>query len=90
MKTTVSLLLLAAGLLAPTMVLAAEPKEAKPKPYPLTTCAVTDEKLGEMGEPFVFVAKGQEVKLCCKGCKKNFDKNEAKFLKKIEKDGKKK
>jgi YHS domain-containing protein len=36
-----------------------------------------------MGKPFVFVYEGQEVKLCCSGCKKDFDKAPAKYLKKI-------
>jgi len=59
-------------------------KEAKPKPYTLETCAVTGEKLGEMGKPYVFTYKNREIKLCCKGCLKEFDKSPAKFVKKIE------
>jgi YHS domain-containing protein len=58
--------------------------EAKPKPDMLTTCPVSGDKLGEMGKPYVFVYKGQEVKLCCPHCKKDFDKNPAKYLKKIQ------
>ena len=53
------------------------------KPDLLTTCPVSGEKLGEMGKPNVFVYQGQEVKLCCSGCKKDFDKDPAKYLKKI-------
>jgi YHS domain-containing protein len=45
---------------------------------------VSGEKLGEMGKPMVFVYQGQEVKLCCSGCKKDFDKDPAKYLKKIQ------
>lgn len=71
-------------------VLAAEPKTDKPKPYPLKTCIVADEELGGMGKPFVFVHEGQEIKMCCKSCKKDFDKDPKKFLKKLEKDDKKK
>ncbi len=55
-----------------------------PKPDKLTTCPVSGDKLGEMEKPFVFVYKGQEVKLCCKSCKSDFDKNPAKYIKKIE------
>jgi len=51
------------------------------KPDKLTTCPVSGEKLGEMGKPYVFVYQGQEVKLCCSGCKKDFDKDPAKYLK---------
>ncbi len=55
----------------------------KPIPYPLKTCPVSDDKLGEMGAPYVFVYKGQEIKFCCSGCKKDFLKDPAKYLKKI-------
>ena len=57
---------------------------AKPIPYPLKTCPVSDEKLGgDMGPAYVFVYQGQEIKLCCSGCKKDFLKEPAKYLKKI-------
>ena len=56
---------------------------AKPKPDLLTTCPVSGDKLGEMGKPYVFVYKDQEIKLCCSGCKKDFDKDPAKFVAKI-------
>ena len=60
-------------------------EKAEVKPYPLTTCIVSDDKLGEMGKPVVFVHEGQEIKLCCKDCRKDFDKDPAKYLKKLEK-----
>jgi hypothetical protein len=63
--------------------------KSKAKPYKLDTCAVSDEKLGEMGKPFVFEHKDQEIKLCCKSCKKDFDKNPEKFLKKMAENEKK-
>ena|ERR1035437_7214745 len=49
----------------------------------LLTCPVSGEKLGEMGKPLTFTYKDQEVKLCCKGCKKDFDKDPAKYMKLI-------
>lgn len=62
-------------------------KEAiKAKPYPLETCIVSDDKLGEMGKPVVFEYEGQEIKLCCKDCRDDFDKKPAKYLKKLKKD----
>jgi hypothetical protein len=61
-----------------------EPGKPKVKPYTLTTCIVSDDKLGEMGKPVVFNYKDQEIKLCCKACRKDFDKDPAKFLKKLE------
>lgn len=75
-----------------SVVAADEKKADKPKPYTLKTCPVSDEKLGEMGKPYVFVHEGREIKLCCESCKKDFKKNPAKFMKKIEdaeKSGKK-
>jgi YHS domain-containing protein len=56
----------------------------------LKTCPVSGDKLGEMGKPLVFVYKDQEVKLCCKGCKKDFDKDPAKYIKLIRAADKKK
>ena len=61
----------------------AEPAKPKVKPYKLDTCIVSDDKLGEMGKPVVFNYKDQEIKLCCKACRKDFDKDPAKFLKKL-------
>lgn len=54
------------------------------KPDKLTTCPVSGEKLGEMGKPYVFTYEGREVKLCCKHCKKDFDKDPKKYMKLIE------
>ncbi|MCP5517311.1 MAG: TRASH domain-containing protein [Verrucomicrobiales bacterium] len=55
----------------------------KVKPYPLKTCLVSGEELGSMGKPVGFVYQGQEVRLCCKGCRKDFDKDPKAFLKKL-------
>jgi len=49
----------------------------------MTTCPVSGEKLGEMGKPFAFTYKNQEVNLCCKSCKKDFDKDPEKYIKLI-------
>lgn len=55
------------------------------KPDLLKTCPVSGEKLGgDMGEPYTFVYQGQEVKLCCSMCKAKFDKDPAKYIKKIQ------
>ena len=64
---------------------AAEGTNAKPKHYPLTTCIVSGEKLdGDMGAPYVFTYQGREIKLCCKSCLKDFNKESSKYIKKIE------
>lgn len=59
-------------------------QDPKVKPYKPDTCIVSGDKLGEMGKPVVFEYKGQEIKLCCKDCRKDFDKDPAKYLKKLE------
>jgi len=86
-----SRLLLAATLLAlPLAGFAADEKNAdKPKPYPLKTCITDNEKLGSMGDPYVFTYEGREIKLCCSGCLDDFKKNPAKYVKKLEKAEKK-
>ena len=84
-KTFTVATLITSYLAAPALVLAADPKVEKPKPYILKVCPVSDEKLGEMGDPMVFTFEGREIKLCCKNCEKDFKKDSAKFIKKIEK-----
>jgi len=71
-------------LAAPLSGVAAEKKAEKAKPYPLDTCVVSGEKLGEMGKPYEFTYEGQEIKMCCKHCRKKFDKDPAKYLKKLD------
>ena len=63
---------------------AADTNTTKLKPYTLKTCVVSGDKLGEMGDPFVYAYKGREIKFCCKGCLKDFNKNPAKYLKMID------
>ena len=62
--------------------------DAKPKlkPYPLKTCIISGDKLGEMGAPFVYEYEGREIKFCCKGCVKDFKKDPAKYVKKIDEE----
>ena len=59
--------------------------DSKAKAYPLDTCIVSGEKLGGDPDmkPYSFVHEGQEIKLCCKSCKKKFDKDPASYLKKL-------
>lgn len=62
---------------------------ADAKKYPLQTCVVSGEKLGDHGKPYVFTHEKKEVQLCCKGCLKDFNKEPAKYTKKIDEAGKK-
>jgi YHS domain-containing protein len=73
----------AAIIVLATMTATADDKKPAPIPDKLTTCPVSGDKLGEMDKPFIFEYKGREVKLCCKDCKKDFDKDPAKYMKKI-------
>jgi hypothetical protein len=84
LKSFVAAILVMSFCAAPLAGFAADKQTVKPKPYPLKTCVVTDEKLGEMGDAYVFVYEGREIKLCCKSCLKDFKKEPAKYIKKIE------
>ena len=86
------LTLVCSGLLIAPFTSSADDSK-KPKPYPLATCVVSGEKLdGDMGKPYVFTYKdpkvkddpGREIKMCCKDCRKDFDKDPAKFIKKLD------
>ena len=72
------------AVLALPLAAVANDKAEKLKPYPLQTCVVSGEKLGEMGKPYVYEYKGREIKFCCKSCLKDFNKDTAKYIKKIE------
>ncbi|MEI7720517.1 MAG: hypothetical protein WCJ23_00875 [Verrucomicrobiota bacterium] len=54
------------------------------KTYPLTTCPVSGDKLGAMGETIDTLYQGQLIRFCCKGCIKSFNKNPDKYLKEID------
>jgi YHS domain-containing protein len=65
---------------SPTNTVPAEPSVL---PYPLSTCVVSGETLGSMGEPIVFEVEGQEVKLCCKACIEKFHADETTYMEKL-------
>lgn len=52
--------------------------------YPLATCIVSGEKLGEMGEPVTKMYDGREVKFCCAACPKKFEEKKVEFMKKLD------
>ena len=54
------------------------------KTYTLTTCPVSGDKLGGMGETIDTLYQGQLIRFCCKGCVKSFNKNPDKYLKEID------
>ena len=75
LRTLASIAIVASG----AMALAEEANSA----YPLTTCVVSGEKLGEMGPPVVINHQGTEVRFCCNGCVKKFNADPAKYLAKL-------
>ena len=93
MKLTIKRTLLTIAALAllanaPTLVRAADAPsssaKAEVKPYPLKTCIVSGDKIGEMGKPVTLIYKGQEMKFCCKDCVKDFNKDPDKWIKKLD------
>lgn len=69
---------------------AADSAEAKAS-YPVSTCVVSGDKLeaGDMGPIIDYIHKEEGkpdrlVRLCCKGCVKDFKKDPAKYLKMID------
>ena len=84
LKSITAVVLAVSFCAAPLSVFAADKPVEKLKPYTLKTCIVSGDKLGEMGDPYVYKYKDREIKFCCKGCIKDFDKEPAKYIKKIE------
>lgn len=86
MKSTILIAMLLGAV--PFVTLAADDAKPaqKPKPYTLKTCVVSGEEINDKGDmkPHVFTYEGREIKLCCKSCLKDFNKEPAKFVKKIE------
>lgn len=52
--------------------------------YPLTTCVVSDEKIGDHGKPFDYMHEGRLVRLCCEACVDQFKEDPDKYLAKID------
>ena len=59
---------------------AATTTQAAADDYPLTTCVVSGDALGTMGEPIKRVIAGREVRFCCEACIAEFEKDPAKYL----------
>jgi len=81
---TIQLLALVTGICTMSSAFAEDSKPNTKDTYPLATCVVSGEKLGEMGKPFVTKYEGREVRLCCKGCLKDFNKDPKKFVAKLD------
>lgn len=58
---------------------------AQSRDYPLTTCPISNEPLGGMGEPMDVVVGGRLVRLCCSGCLDDLRADPARHIETIDK-----
>lgn len=56
----------------------------KSQPYTLSSCPVSGEALGSMGDPIVKVIDGREVRFCCNMCVGRFEKNKDAYFEQID------
>ena len=59
-------------------------QEAAGDPYTLTTCPVSGQALGSMGEPVIYSYQGREIRFCCTGCVSQFEADPAEFIQKVD------
>lgn len=52
--------------------------------YPLTTCVISGEKLGDMGKTIDKVYGNRLVRFCCEPCVAEFEKDPAKYFRQID------
>jgi nitrous oxide reductase accessory protein NosL len=83
LKLFVGIILVATCAAIPLAACADNSTNAPVKLYPLNTCLVCGMDLGMMGQPYVFTNANQEIKLCSMSEKADFDKDPAKFMKKL-------
>ncbi|MGO8743754.1 MAG: hypothetical protein ACLQUR_15325 [Limisphaerales bacterium] len=83
LKLIIGIILVATCAAIPLSARADNSTNAPVKPYPLKTCLVCGMELGMMGQPYVFTNANQEIKLCSKSEKANFDKDPDKYMKKL-------
>lgn len=55
-----------------------------PATYPLSTCIVSGETLGDHGDVVTREVDGREIRLCCKSCVKDLEKDQAGYLKALD------
>ncbi len=70
----------AATLLLGLPAIATATATSNPATYPLDTCIISGERLGEEGDPVSKVYDGREVRFCCKMCVGDFEKDPASHL----------
>lgn len=85
MKLTRIIPLLTAAAFSFSLINAADSKapEGVPASYPLKKCVISDDPLGEMGNPVKVTYEDTDVYLCCKSCVKDFKKDPARYVKMV-------
>lgn len=58
--------------------------EAQTKDYPLTTCVISGDKLGAMGQTVDRVYASRLVRFCCESCVEKFEQDPAKYFRQID------
>jgi len=58
--------------------------EAQRRDYPIETCLVSGEKLGDMGEIIEHVVEERLIRLCCKACVKDVTKDPTAFVARLD------
>lgn len=85
MRTNRSLAVVGMWVASMAGLAAAPSTQPATRPYPLKTCVVSGDALGgDMGDPVIYKYKGREIRFCCKNCVKDFEKDPAKYLKKLD------
>jgi len=53
--------------------------------YPVDVCVVSGKKLGSMGDPYIHLHEGREIRFCCSGCVSKFTADPAGHFAKLDK-----
>lgn len=68
------------------MMQKSDSKSVPGAPYTLSTCPVSGQRLGSMGDPVIYNHNGTEVRFCCAGCVEQFNQNPVPYLEKIKEE----
>lgn len=72
------------AVLAVGFALPGSTEERTGDPYALNACPISGKELGSMGDAIVKTYEGREVRFCCEGCPKAFEKDLAASLQKLD------
>ena len=84
--STITAMKIAHAILAAIVLVActASAETGVPKDYPLKKCPISGKAYGSGGmKAYKITHEGTDVWLCCKGCKDDFEKEPAKYVKMV-------